>query len=140
MAEGDAAVHNNFKEQMLMKTIDGEGDTFRVALYDVNYTWSPDGADTAYAVTNEVAAAGYGAGGGTVASPAVTQDDTNNLAKWDGENVTWTAMGSAAPRHALLYDDTTTPKWVLIHWELNTDSNGGDYTLQFSGDGIMTVS
>lgn len=140
MAEGDASVHNNFKEQLLLKTIDCDTDTFKMALYTATYTWSTDGADTAYSATNEISAANYTAGGKALTGLAVTQDDTNDWAKWDADNVTWTALGAASPRHALLYDDTTATKWVLIHWELATDSNGGDYTLAFGANGIMTIS
>jgi len=140
MAEGDASVHNNFKEQLLKKTIDCDSDTFKIALYTSSYTWSVDGADTAYAATNEISAANYSAGGATLGSLVVTQDDTNDRAKWDAADVTWTALGAASPRHAVLYDDTTATKWVLIHWELATDSNGGNYTLQFHTDGILLLS
>jgi hypothetical protein len=114
MAEGDAAVHNNFKEQLMLKTIDCDTDTFKVAMYTSSYTWSPDGADTAYSATNEIGASGYTAGGATLASLVVAQDDTNDRASWDAADVEWTSLASASPRHALLYDDTTATKWVLI--------------------------
>lgn len=140
MAEGDASVHNNFKEQLLLKTIDCNSDTFKIALFTSSYTWSVDGADTAYSATNEISAANYSAGGATLASLVVSQDDANDRAKWDAADVTWTALGAASPRHAVLYDDTTATKWVLIHWELATDSNGGNYTLQFHSDGILLLS
>ncbi len=139
MAEGDATVMNNFKEQLLLKTIDCNSDTFKVALYSVALN-SPDGADTAYTDTNEIVAANYTAGGAAVANPTVTQDDSNNLAKWDGDDVTWTALATATIAEARLYDDTTATKWVLILWEIATNSNGGNYTLAFSTDGIMTLA
>jgi hypothetical protein len=81
MAEGDATVMNNFKEQLLLKTIDCDTDVFKVALYDVAIA-SPDGAAPAYSVTNEISGSGYTAGGATVATPVVTQDDANDRAKW----------------------------------------------------------
>jgi hypothetical protein len=140
MAEGDASVHNNLKEQLMKKTIDFVNDVMKVALYDTNYTWSIDGADTAYADTNEISASGYTAGGATLADKAVTQDDTNNWGKFDATDVTWSSMAASAPKHAVLYDDTTATKWVLVHWELATDSNGGNYVLQFGANGIMTIS
>ena len=141
MAEGDALVHNNFKEQLLLKTIDCNSDTFKVALYSVAIT-SPDGADTAYTTTNEIVASGYTAGGASIGTPVVTQDDTNNWAKWDddGTDVAWTALATATITEARLYDDTTATKWVCIMWELATNSNGGDYTLQFGANGMMTLA
>lgn len=140
MAEGDASVHNNFKEQLLKKTIDCVNDTFKMALFTATYTWSVDGADTAYSATNEIVASGYTAGGATLGTKTVTQDDANDRASWDAPDVSWTALAAASPRHAILYDDTTATKWVLIHWELATDSNGGDYTLQFHTNGILLLT
>ena len=142
MAEGDASVHNNFKEQLLLKTIDCNTDVFKVALYTAAYTWSVDGADVAYSATNEIVASGYTAGGASIGTPVVSQDDTNDWAKWDddGTDVTWTSLATCSPRHAVLYDDTTATKWVCIHWELATDANGGDYTLAFGANGMLTIS
>lgn len=141
MAEGDAIVHNNFKEQLLLKVIDCDSDTFKVALYSVALA-SPDGAATAYTTTNEIVAAGYTAGGQSIGAPVVSQDDTNNWAKWDddGTDVVWTSLATATITEARLYDDTTATKFVLILWELATNSNGGDYTLQFGANGMMTLA
>ena len=141
MAEGDAIVLNNFKEQLLLKTIDCDTDVFKVALYDTALN-TPDGADVAYSVTNEISGSGYSAGGATVATPVVTQDDSNDLAKWDddGSNLTWTSLAANTILEARLYDDTTGTKWVLILWEIATNSNGANYSLNFHADGIMTLS
>ena len=141
MAEGDATVLNNFKEQLLLKTIDCDGDTFKVALYDTALN-SPDGADIAYSVTNEISGSGYSAGGEEVQTPVVTQDDGNDLAKWDddGSNLTWSSLAANTILEARLYDDTTGTKWVLILWEIATNSNGANYSLNFHADGIMTLS
>ncbi len=141
MAEGDAIVLNNFKEQLLLGTIDCDTDVFKVALYSVALA-TPDGADIAYSATNEIVASGYVAGGATVATPVVTQDDTNDWGKWDddGSDITWSNLATATILEARLYDNTTGTKWVLILWEIATNSNGGNYTLQFGANGIATVS
>lgn len=140
MAEGDAQVHNNFLEQLMLKTIDLVNDTIKVALYDATHTWSKDGANVAYTATNEIVASGYTAGGATLGSKTVTQDDINDRAVFDGANITWTNLAASAPRHAEAYDDTTATKWVLMHWELATDSNGADYTLAFAAAGILLLA
>lgn len=139
MAEGDATVMNNFKEQLLLGVIDCDTDTFKVALYSVALA-SPDG-EIAYSATNEIVASGYTAGGATVATPAVTQDDTNNWAKWDddGSDITWNNLATATITEARLYDDTTGTKYVCVLWEIATNSNGGNYTLQFGANGILTL-
>lgn len=143
MAQGDAHVYNNFKEQLLLKTIDCNTDVFKMALYTTTYAASEvDGADPAYSATSEVVASGYTATGQSIGTPVVAQDDTNDRASWDddGTNVTWASLAAASPRMAKLYDDTTATKWLCIVWELTTDSNGGDYTLQFHANGMALLS
>ena len=141
MAEGDAIVLNNFKEQLLLKEIDCVDDSFKVALYSVAVA-SPDGAAPAYATDNEIDVTGYVAGGAAVATPAVAQDDGNDWANWDdsGANITWSSLETATILEATLYDDTTTPKHICIFWTIATNSNGGDYTIQFGANGILTIS
>jgi hypothetical protein len=143
MAEGDAHVFNNFKEQLLLKTIDCNTDVFKMALYsDVFAAADIDGADPAYSATNEIVATGYTAGGESIGTPVVAQDDTNDRASWDddGTNVTWSSLAAATIQQGILYDDTTVTKWYCIAWEIATNSNGGDYTLAFHANGILLVS
>lgn len=141
MAEGDATVLNNFKEQLLLKKVDCDTDTFKVALFSVALN-SPDGADVAYTTTNEIAGAGYTVGGDAVTVPVVTQDDGNDWAKWDddGTNHTWSSLAANTILEARLVDTSTTTSWVCILWEIATNSNGGDYTLTFGANGIMTLA
>lgn len=139
MAEGDAIVINNFKEQLMLKTMDLVNDAFKVALYSVALA-SPDGAAPAYSATNEIVAANYTAGGVTLAGKAVTQDDANDRAAWDANDAAWTSLGTATIVEARLYDDTTATKWLCILWEIATNSNGGNYTLQFNANGMLLLS
>ena len=140
MAEGDALVHNNFKEQLMLKSLDLDTDIFKVGLWTVALN-SPDGAATAYATLNEVTSTGYTAAGATVAVPVVSQDDTNNWAKWDdnGSNITWSSLGASTILEARLFD-VTVSSYLLIMWAIATNSNGGDYTLTFGANGIMTLA
>lgn len=143
MAEGDAHVVNNFKEQLLLKQIDCDTDTFRLALYSDAYAAGQiDGAAPAYSATNEIVASGYTATGATIGVPVVTQDDTNEWGKWDddGTDVLWTSLATATIQRAILYDDTTVTKWLCIIWEIATNSNGGNYTLAFNGNGMLTLT
>lgn len=142
MAEGDAHVYNNFKEQLLLKQIDCDSDTFKVALYSTVYAIAQIRGDPVYSITDEIApGAPYSAGGQSIGTPVVSQDDVNDWAKWDddGSDVSWAALPTATIRRAILYDDTTASKWCCIVWEIATNSNGGDYTLQFSGNGMLTL-
>lgn len=143
MAAGDAHVVNNFKEQLLLKTIDCNSDTFKVALYtDAYASGQIDGADPAYSVTNELSVANYVAGGQSIGTPVVAQDDANDRASWDddGTDVSWSSLGAGTVQRAILYDDTTSPKWHCIIWEIGTNPNGGNYTLQFAATGMLLLS
>jgi len=140
MAEGDALVHNNFKEQLMIKTFDLVNDVFKIALLDTALA-DIDGAATAFVNTNEIAGSGYTAGGATVATPVVTQDDANDWVKWDddGSNITWSSLAANTILEAQLYN-TTVSDLLCIMWEIATNSNGGDYTLTFGANGIMTLA
>ena len=124
----------------MLKTLDLVNDIFRVALHDTAIN-SPDGASTAWVSTNQISGSGYTTGGATVAVPVVTQDDTNNWGKWDdsGANITWSSLAANTILEAQLYDDTVSD-YLLIMWEIATNSNGGDYTLTFGANGIMTIA
>lgn len=147
MAQGDGAIYNDFKEQVLKGVHDLANDTLKISLH-TGYTPNVD----SHAVWADVSAteygsgAGYTAGGATVSSPTVTQDNTNDRAALDAPDVTFTSLGPldpATPSHAILRNDTpTSPADPLIaYWELgSTATNGGDYTLQFNAAGIMTLT
>lgn len=139
MAAGDGHVMNNFKEQLMLKTIDCVNDAFKMALYSVAPSY-PDGAAPAYSATNEISVANYAAGGVTLSGKAVAQDDANDRASWDANDPAWTSLGAATILAAVLYDDTTTPKHQCIIWEIGTNSNGGNYTLQFAATGMLLLS
>lgn len=143
MAEGDAHVYNNFKEQLLLKQIDCDTDIFKVALYSGTYAAADlDVAAPAYTATNEIGPSGYSAGGRMATGTTVTQNSggVTGSATWDANDITWTSLGASNIRRAILYDDTTATKYCLIVWEIATDSNGGNYTLSFSSAGMMVLS
>lgn len=147
MAQGDLFLYNDFKESLLKKIHDLVNDTVKVTLHtgytpniDTHQVWA-DVSATEYGT-----ASGYTAGGKTLASKTVTQDNTGDRALWDAADVTWTALGPlspATPSHAIIWNDTpTAPADPLIGYiELgSTATNGGDYTLQFSSSPAAIVS
>ena len=144
MAEGDGAIYNNFKEQLLLKIIDCDTDTFKMILV-TGYVPDID-ADVDYAdVSGDEygAGVGYTVGGETLAGLAVAQDNPNDRATWDASNVTWTSLGPLAPNtpsHCIVYDDTASD-YLVFYWELGTTAtNGGDYTMEFNVVGMMTLT
>lgn len=142
MAEGDGAIYNNFKEQLLLGELDlGNGaDTLKLILVTGH---SPD-IDTHAVLTDvsgdEESGTGYTAGGETLTNQAVTQDDANDRAKFDADDVTWTGLDVGTPSHCILYDDTHASDYLIAYWELTTASNGGDYTIQWHSDGILLLT
>lgn len=144
MAEGDAVIYNHFKEQLLVGAINCSGDTFKMILLDSLYTFSADGnLGLADINSREITGSGYTAGGATLAGQTVLQRDSVDNVRFDGNDVAWTNLGTDVIRHAVLYDDTpTTPVAdpLCIHWEIATNSNGGNYTLQFGASGILVLS
>lgn len=149
MAEGDGAVYNNFKEQVLLGAFDlgNGGDTLKIFMW---HTTVPDiDSHTAYSdySANEVSDGGtnYTAGGETLASQAVTQDNANDLGKFDADDPTWSSLllttpGDATPDYCGIYSVTASNQ-MICYWELGTTpTNGGDYTLQFNGSGILTLT
>jgi len=143
MAEGDGYIYNNFKEQVM----EGEfnlasgGDALNLALASA---YTPDiDAHIAFppATLVEEAGAGYVAGGEVLAGQDVTQDDANDRGVFDATDVTWTGLDVGTPSHAVLYDEGHASDLLICYWELGTTpSNGGDYTLQFHANGIITLT
>ena len=151
MAEGDGTIYNNFKEEVMEGKFDlsSGGDTCKLILVSSH---TPDAqVDDAYA---DVSADEYATGSGytkvgfSLTGQDVTQvDGTSNWGAFDAADVTWTSLGPlapATPSHCILYDDTPTaaPADPLIaYWVLGvTATNGGDYTIQWGSDGIVTLT
>ena len=136
--------YNQFKESLFLGKINMTTDTIKVALIGTGYAFSKDGnLGLADITAQEIVAANYVTGGATLTNPTVTQDDTNDLAQFNGTDITWTSLGAANIYHAVMYDDTAaTPVAdpLMIHWPITTNSNGGNYTLQWSATGILTLS
>jgi hypothetical protein len=148
MAEGDATVYNHFKELLLIAPVNLGSDTLKVILLDTLYSVDPDGAamSLTHVDSHEISGSGYTPGGCTLASEAVTQRDTADDAHLDADDLTWANLGTDLIQSAVLYDDTLTATNavvadpLMIHWEITTNSNGGNYTLQWGASGILVLA
>lgn len=145
MAEGDGTVYNAFKTALLNGTVDLSGDStghdLKLMLV-TGHSLDIDN-DAAYADVSgdECSGSGYNAGGETLQSQAVTQDNSNDRAKFDGDDITWSSLdvsGNGDPNYCILR--VVSPDVLVGAWELATATNGGDYTIQFSADGILLLS
>lgn len=147
MAQGDIVFYNDFKEQLGKKVHALTADTLKITLHtsytpdiDTHQVWA-DVSATEYG-----SGSGYTAGGKTLASVTVTQDNTNNRMAIDADDVTWTALGAlspATPSHAIIWNDTpTSPADPLIAYIVlgTTATNGGDYVIQWNATGIATLT
>jgi len=145
MAAGDGHVTNRFKAQLLNGAFDLSAATFKIALFNVAYAGSQIDGTPVYGSApwnaNEASGSGYTAGGEPIGTAAVSQDDTNDRAKWDddGSDVLWTSLATNTIQTAVLYN-TAVANEVCIIWEIGTNSNGGNYTLQFHTNGMLLLS
>jgi hypothetical protein len=147
LAEGDASVYNAFKHALLHGDCKLTSDTIKVALLGSGYTYSQDLASGFQSINSyEITSTGYTAGGCDIASPTAVVVNSQDIARFDAADLTWANLGTDVIRHAVMWDDTVTATFAgaiadvcMIHWEIATNSNGGNYTLQFGSSGILEL-
>lgn len=115
-------------------------DTYRVRLYTAA-TFNATHTTLAATGGTEVANAnGYTTGGAVAANPYVAIVNTSG-AKFDADDVTWTATGgNITANYAILYNDTDTddPPVAFVDFEGTRTSNDGiDFKVQWNADGIV---
>ena len=106
-----AGLTNSFKEQILLGVHDLSTDTLKIALYTANAVLGPD--TTEYTTTNEVAGAGYTAGGETLTNVTVSLSVTQGIAYVSFDNPTWNAA-TFTVRGALIYNATKANKSIAV--------------------------
>lgn len=151
MAEGDGEVFGVFKENVMngAYNLGSGGDTIKVML---GHTYTPlwhthNKKSEVDAAWTELTGTGYTAGGETLTTQTVTETGTGTAVKgkWDAANLTWTNVDAGTPSYAVMWDDSiTTPTAILdglvAAWEVTTPTNGGNYTLEWAGTGIIRIS
>lgn len=135
-------VYNSFKTQLLNGGINFGTSTIKAMLVTSGYTPNQDSDDFQNDVTNEVSATGYTTGGKTLTGGTVTQDNTDNEAVYDAADVTW-GTSSITARAAVLYKDTgvssTSPLIGYVDFTTDQTSANGDFTIQWSSEGIINL-
>jgi len=126
----------SFKQQLLTGShnfTNGTGDTFKLALYDNNASFTA--ATTDYTATDEVGDSGsYAAGGGTLTN--VTPTTSGTTAFTDFADLTFTSATITA-RGALIYNTTTgagsgtTDAVVVLDFGSDKSSTAGDFQIVF---------
>ena len=119
------------------------GDTYKVKLltaatFDASHTTLAATGGTEHANAN-----GYTTGGATLANVAVTTVTTND-AKFDADDVVWTASGGAIEAaYAILYNDTDAddPPVAFIDFGATESAGAGtDFKIVWNASGIFTFT
>lgn len=140
MAVGDVQFHNKFLAELAKGNIDLDGDTFRCYLLN---GWTPN-IDTDHflsdIVASEIALTGYTAGGVTLASLLVTENDTNDRAEWDFGNPTWASIATGTITRAAIVQWTGVAATSVIVCNIEvSSSNGQSYTITIGTTGIAHI-
>ena len=140
MAEG---IYNRVKANLFNKLVDlgNGGDIVKVALLNNSHAFDPDDDIWTDVSANEIETSGTGYSQKTLANQSVTQDDTNDVAKFDADDVQWTTATFTA-YHAVIYDDTLGSDDLIgsIDFGVGKSVTGGTFTIQWSSDGIIELA
>jgi len=136
-------IYNSFFTDLANNNIDLGADTFKIMLLTSAYTPNQDTHAKRSDLTNEVTGTGYTAGGATLASVTLTQDNTNNLARWDAADVTW-GSSTITARYGVIYKSrggAATADELVKVFDFGSDqaSSNANFTIQFSASGILTI-
>ncbi|KKM23530.1 hypothetical protein LCGC14_1614280 [marine sediment metagenome] len=134
-------VYNSAKVAMIDGTIDLDTDTINVLLVTSPYTPNKDTHDFRDDVTNEVVGTGYTTGGKALVNKTVTQDNTNDRAKFDADDLAWTSATITA-RAAVLYKargGSSSADELIAYIDFLADkaSTAATFTIQWHADGIF---
>jgi hypothetical protein len=119
------------------------GDTYKVKLlsaatFDASHTTL-----AATGGTEATAGTGYTSGGQALANVAVTTVTTND-AKFDADDVTWTASGgSISASYAIIYNDTDAddPPIAFIDFDGSQSAGDGtDFKIVWSASGVFSFT
>ena len=118
-------------------------DTYKVALYTAATFNAADTTLAGVTKTEATTSTGYTAGGQTLANVAVTTVTTND-AKFDADDVVWTASGgSITASYAIIYNDTDVNDPPLAFIDFDGSQSAGDTTdfkVVWNANGIFTFT
>lgn len=138
-----SAVYNSFKRDIMNGSIDLDTDTIKVALVSSSYTADIDAHTKLSDITNEVSGTNYTAGGNTLASLAVTADNTDDEGVFDASDTNW-ASSTITARGAVVYKSTgtasTSPLICYIDFGSDQVSSSGNFVIQWNAEGILNLN
>lgn len=122
------------------RRVDWVTDTIKVALTTSTYTPNQDTHDFFNDITNEVAGAGYTAGGVTLGSKTVVYSGASNKLVLDAADAAWTTATFTA-RYAIVYKDTgsaaTSPLMGYVDFGGDQTVTGATFTIVWDVDGVL---
>jgi len=137
------AVYNSAKTDLLKGTVDYESDTIKVALVTSSYSPNVDSHAFFDDISNEVSGTGYTAGGSTLLSKTVSQDNTDDEGVFDAANITW-GSSTITARGAIIYKstgvDSTSPLICYVDFGSDKSTSGSDFTIQWNSEGILNIT
>lgn len=143
MATGDGILYNEWKVDRLKGGSQDltAANAIKVALTTSTYTPDIDTHTVFGDLANELSGTGYTAGGKALTNVTVTKDTTNDRAKLDADNPTWSAINAGTAKWAVFYVDLGGTKYLIGYWDLgNIATNGGDLTLNLSANGLVLLT
>lgn len=137
-----SALFNGYKVNAIKGAIAPLTDTIKCALLTSSY--SPDIDNNKFfsdVNANESSGTNYTAGGMTMASITITEDDVNNYGVFGAANVSWPTSTIANARYAVIYKSTgsasTSPLMCVIDFGSTQSSSGSTFTIQWNASGIF---
>lgn len=138
-----SVLYNSFKKKIMDGSIDLDTDTIKCALVTASYTVDIDAHTMLSDITNEVSGTGYSAGGTTLASLAVTADNTDDEGVFDASDTNWTTASFTA-RAAILYKSSgvasTSPLIGYVDFGSDKTVSAGTFTITWNSEGIVNLN
>lgn len=133
----------NHTAKLFAEGSNAAADTYKVKLYSAATFDASHTTLAGVGGTEATTGTGYTAGGETLANVAVTTVTTND-AKFDADDVTWTASGgSITASYAVIYNDTDTddPPLAFIDFDGSQSAGDGtDFKIVWNANGIFTFT
>jgi hypothetical protein len=111
----------------------------KVALVGPTYTFNKDYNVWSSVSSTQITGTGYTAGGRSLLTCTCTEDDTNDWAKLDANDRTWTT-GTFSAAGAVIYKVTGSHLVCFFSFGTTKTCNAGNFTLQWNSNGLMTLA
>jgi len=135
MASG---IYNRFKANLFNKEVDLEADTIKVALMDINHSFTATDNIWSDVSANEISGGGYTSPGQSLVTNTVTQAATT---AFDADDAEWTSA-TFSTYHAVIYDDSLTDDDLICSVDFGGEQSVEDATFKivWHSDGIITLA